>query len=265
MSMLQSRPTLTASNAQQLNPAAFKQQFPRAVRSCSQLTRCQAAPEESQQVSRRQVVQLCSIAGAFAILPQSAVAAAKGPPGFNAAKDTQDSYQFVYPFGWQEVSVDGTDVVYKDIIEPLESASVTISKTDKASVTDFGNPLEVAQQLTNEVLTPRSQQAKVLGVNKVTGFCLHQHAMLPAKFKSPCDADPMSACVQREIDGRTYYEFEFATKANTYIRHALAVVTVGNGKFYTLTTGSNENRWSKMKERLVEVVKSFQVSERFTG
>ncbi len=40
----------------------------------------------------------------------------------------------------------------------------------------------------------------------------------------------MLACVQREIDGRTYYEFEFATKANTYIRHALAVVTVGNGK-----------------------------------
>lgn len=235
MSMLQSRPTLTASNAQQLKAAAFKQQLPRAVRSCQQVARCQAAPVESQQVSRRQVMQLCSIAGAFAILPQSAVAAAKGPPGFNAAKDTQDSYQFVYPFGWQEVSVDGTDVVYKDIIEPLESASVTISKTDKASITDFGNPLEVAQQLTNEVLTPRSQQAKVLGVNK------------------------------REIDGRTYYEFEFATKANTYIRHALAVVTVGNGKFYTLTTGSNENRWSKMKERLVEVVKSFQVSERFTG
>lgn len=36
--------------------------------------------------------------------------------------------------------------------------------------------------------------------------------------------------MQREIDGRTYYEFEFATKANTYIRHALAVVTVANGK-----------------------------------
>lgn len=36
-------------------------------------------------------------------------------------------------------------------------------------------------------------------------------------------------CMQRDIDGRTYYEFEFATKANTYIRHALAVVTVANG------------------------------------
>lgn len=169
------------------------------------------------------------------MLPRAASAAVKGPSGFNAAKDTQDSYQFVYPFGWQEVSVDGTDVVYKDIIEPLESASVTISKTDKQSITEFGNPLEVAQQLTNEVLTPRSQQAKVLGVN------------------------------ERDIEGRKYYEFEFATKAPNYIRHALAVVTVGNGKFYTLTTGSNENRWDKMKQKLVEVVKSFSVSERFTG
>lgn len=44
------------------------------------------------------------------------------------------------------MSVDGTDVVYKDIIEPLESASVTISKTDKSSVTEFGNPLEVTAQ-----------------------------------------------------------------------------------------------------------------------
>ena len=53
------------------------------------------------------------------------------------------------------MSVDGTDVVYKDIIEPLESASVTISKTDKSSVTDFGNPLEVA----NQILVPFLQHA----------------------------------------------------------------------------------------------------------
>ena len=35
--------------------------------------------------------------------------------------------------------------------------------------------------------------------------------------------------VQKEKEGRKYYEFEFASKAPTYIRHALAIVTVGNG------------------------------------
>lgn len=35
--------------------------------------------------------------------------------------------------------------------------------------------------------------------------------------------------LQREADGRKYIEFEFASKASTYIRHALASVTVANG------------------------------------
>jgi len=29
------------------------------------------------------------------------------PKGFVAVKDSQDGYAFLYPFGWQEVSVDG--------------------------------------------------------------------------------------------------------------------------------------------------------------
>ena len=53
-------------------------------------------------------------------------------------KDAQDGYSFVYPFGWQEVAVKGQDVVYKDVIEPLESVSVSISKTDKDKVSEFG-------------------------------------------------------------------------------------------------------------------------------
>ena len=66
------------------------------------------------------------------------------------------------------MSVDGTDVVYKDIIEPLESASVTISKTDKSSVTEFGNPLEV----TTVFLAPTRQYAlhNCKGVNNAHLF-----------------------------------------------------------------------------------------------
>ena len=43
---------------------------------------------------------------------------------------------------------------------------------------------------------------------------------------------PEGTCcaVQKEKDGRLYYTFEFASKASNYIRHALAVVTVGNGE-----------------------------------
>jgi photosystem II oxygen-evolving enhancer protein 2 len=65
------------------------------------------------------------------------------PKGFLLVKDSQDGYEFYHPFGWQEVTVTGQDVVYKDIIEPLESVSVSITTTDKADVTEFGPPEEV--------------------------------------------------------------------------------------------------------------------------
>lgn len=32
------------------------------------------------------------------------------------------------------------------------------------------------------------------------------------------------------------------------------------GKFYTLTTGANERRWEKMKDKLHEIVDSFKIS-----
>lgn len=48
------------------------------------------------------------------------------PKGFVELKDPQDGYQFLYPFGWQEINIDGQDVVLKDVIEPLESVSVSL-------------------------------------------------------------------------------------------------------------------------------------------
>jgi hypothetical protein len=66
------------------------------------------------------------------------------PKGFNPVQDLNDNYQFLYPFGWQEVSVGGADLVYKDVIEPLESVSVTITPTDKKDVTEFGDIADVS-------------------------------------------------------------------------------------------------------------------------
>lgn len=62
---------------------------------------------------------------------------------------------------------------------------------------------------------------------------------------------------QRETKGKVYYEFEFTAKNARYTRHSVAVVTADKGKFYTLTTGANERRWGKMKDRLNTTVRSF--------
>ncbi|KAL4448280.1 hypothetical protein ABPG75_005499 [Micractinium tetrahymenae] len=182
--------------------------------------------------TRRQALQLATSLAVAPLLAGSAQAA-KGPKGFVPVKDTQDGYSFLYPFGWQEVSVDGQDVVYKDVIEPLESVSVSLVPTEKADVREFGDAKEVAFTLADKVLTAPSQEIALLGAS------------------------------ERVDNGRLYYDFEFTAKSRGYTRHALASVTVGNGKFYTLLTGANEKRWGRMKDKISTVVKSFAVEDRY--
>ncbi|KAK9862631.1 hypothetical protein WJX84_009712 [Apatococcus fuscideae] len=184
---------------------------------------CQASSGQG----RRQALEAAAVVAIGSLLPRAAAA-----KGYVPAKDQQDGYSFIYPFGWQEVSVTGQDVVYKDIIEPLESASVAVAATDKATVEDYGALGEVAKTFSEGVLTPKGQPVKVLGVNRRAGE-----------------------------NGRIYFEFEFASKAPNYIRHALSTVTVANGKLYTLTTGANEKRWDKVKTDLSAIIKSFNVDD----
>lgn len=55
---------------------------------------------------------------------------------------------FICPYGilWQEVAIEGEDKVFKDVIEPLESASVNLVPTAKEDVREFGPPEKVLFQ-----------------------------------------------------------------------------------------------------------------------
>ncbi|KAF5839511.1 chloroplast oxygen-evolving complex/thylakoid lumenal 25.6kDa protein [Dunaliella salina] len=184
---------------------------------------CAATPA----ASRRQLLGAASLASALLTGPQAALAAAKTPKGFSAFEDVGDGYKFLYPFGWQEVAVDGADVVFKDIVEPLEYISVTITTTEKTDIAEFGTKEEVADTLAKEVLTPPGQEVNILSSEA------------------------------RDLNNRNYFEFEFTAKNPRYTRHALAVVAVANGKFYTLTTGANEKRWGRISDRLKTSIRSF--------
>ncbi|CAL9196797.1 unnamed protein product [Musa hybrid cultivar] len=159
----------------------------------------------------------------------SASFAAEAKKGFQAVLDKKDGYTFLYPFGWQEVVVQGQDKVFKDVIEPLESVSVNMVATGKQDVRDLGPPQQVAEALVKKVLSPASQKTKLV------------------------------EAAERDVDGKVYYTFEFIAQAPNYTRHALGAISIGNGKFYTLTTGANERRWGKMKDKLHEVVDSFKI------
>lgn len=91
-----------------------------------------------------------------------------GSKGYVPVRDTQDGYSFLYPFGWQEVQVEGQDVVYKDVIEPLESVSVSLVPTEKAEVGEFGDAKEVAFTLADKVLTAPNQEIALINVGEVS-------------------------------------------------------------------------------------------------
>ncbi|XP_039780266.1 psbP-like protein 1, chloroplastic isoform X2 [Panicum virgatum] len=167
------------------------------------------ADEEGSGPGRRQVlVAGAAAAAAFVSRPNPAAFAAESKKGFLPVVDKKAGYSFLYPFGWQEVAVQGQDKVYKDVIEPLESVSVNSIPTSKEDIRDLGPP------------------------------------------------------DKNDVDGRAYYTFEFTAQAPNYTRHALGAIVIANGKFYTLTTGANERRWEKMKDRLHTVVDSFKIENR---
>ncbi|PKI35228.1 hypothetical protein CRG98_044394 [Punica granatum] len=179
---------------------------------------------------RRQVLMIGVIAPCISLIgPSSTSFAAENKKGYIPVSDRKDGYEFLYPFGWQEVVIDGQDKVFKDVIEPLESVSVNMIPTSKQDIKDFGPPQQVAETLIKKVLAPPSQKTKLI------------------------------AATEHDVEGKTYYTFEFIAQAPNYTRHALSTISIGNGKFYTLTTGANERRWDKMKEKLQTVVDSFKV------
>lgn len=162
----------------------------------------------------------------FGVAP--AAQAGNIPGGFTGYSDSLKNYAFLYPFGWQEVSVDGVDVVFKDSIEALESVSLTIIPTKSEMLSDLGTADEVAKTLVNNILTAPSANPQILNATS------------------------------REVEGKTYYQVEFTAKyGSSIIRHQFATVGLAGGKFFVLTTGCNERRWGKMQKKLEIIAKSF--------
>ncbi|CAN1798314.1 PsbP-like protein 1, chloroplastic [Linum perenne] len=193
-------------------------------------THHQTSLTSSASSARRQFVGVGIIAPLVSLLQNNSTSfAAENKKGFLSVTDQKDGYSFLYPFGWQEVEIQGQDKVFKDVIEPLESVSVTMIPTSKLDIRDFGAPDQVATTLISKVLASPSQKTR----------------LIQAK--------------EQDVEGRAYYTFEFVAQAPNFTRHALSTIVIGNGKLYTLTTGAKERRWEKMKDKLQTIVESFKV------
>lgn len=87
----------------------------------------------------------------------------------------------------------------------------------------------MAKSLAETVLTAPGQQVKVLRISPVSTPATADTFPLAVSWQHTSLLDPLLFHPQRRAEDRNYLEFEFAAKSNTYIRVALAVVTVANG------------------------------------
>ncbi len=146
--------------------------------------------------------------------------------------DSKDGYRFLYPNGWQETrtvnKTKGLDVVFHDIIEPSENVSVVIGKLETVKdLHEIGNASDVGLRI---------QQKIIMG-----------------------KGDLLSA-EEREINGKTYYQFEYEVqRSNGELRHDLVTVTTGRGNLYTLSVSAKASRWQKVKDLFHRVADSFVV------
>lgn len=153
--------------------------------------------------------------------------------GLQSYVDSIDGYEFLYPNGWLPVKVsDGVDVVLHDLIETTENVSVVISQVpDGKTLADLGTPGEVGYKLGKKAIAPPD---------------------------SGREAELISA---EQLDGaKTYYILEYLVKLpNQQQRHNLASVAVSRGKLFTFNVSTPERRWSKVKQKFNQMIRSFKV------
>ncbi len=157
--------------------------------------------------------------------------------GLNAYSDSLDGYKFLYPTGWTQVKNlsenSGLDILFHDIIEQTENISVVINPTPgKRTLTELGTPSEVGYQLGKSAIAPEGSGRTAELVNAEAG----------------------------QVGDRIYYLLEYLVKLSNGIeRHNVSSAVVYRGNLYTLNASTPEVRWEKMKDILVQSVKSFTV------
>uniref|UniRef100_A0A2P2LHJ5 PsbP-like protein 1ic n=1 Tax=Rhizophora mucronata TaxID=61149 RepID=A0A2P2LHJ5_RHIMU len=130
-----------------------------------------SASHSQDRCGRRMLIAVGIIAPSVSLGNQTSLSfAAETKKGFITVMDKKDGYSFLYPFGWQEVVIEGQDKVFKDVIEPLESVSVNMIPTSKGNIRDFGPPQQVAETLIKRVLAPPSQKTKLIEASEVNSI-----------------------------------------------------------------------------------------------
>ena len=161
-------------------------------------------------------------------------ACAAGPTaGLQSYQSPDGRFAFLYPTGWSQVQVsNGPRVVFHDLIHSDETVSLMVNTVDENNdLTELGSAVAVGERLRREVI---------------------------ATAGSGRTAELVEAG-EREVNGHTFYDLEYAVHLEDRDRHELATVVVDRGRLYTLATSTNEERWPKVQDLCNRVTHSLNL------
>ncbi|KAJ6987039.1 hypothetical protein NC653_020304 [Populus alba x Populus x berolinensis] len=119
---------------------------------------------------------------ASVIAPWVSMVNQTSPSWISASHGQEDGYSFLFPFGWQEVVIEGQDKV-------LESVGVNMSPTVKQDLRDNGPPQQVAETLIKKVsATSRGKRGLLKKEQLADIYC--------------------AIMVQHDADGKVYYAID---------------------------------------------------------
>jgi len=150
--------------------------------------------------------------------------------------NTAAGYEFLYPNGWLKVDIGDSprvDVVFRDLIDRSETASVAISKAPEGkSLQDVGSPSDVGYGLLKAAIAPPGSEREAELVSAQLG----------------------------DVKGQTYYKLEYRVKLpSQQERHNLASVALSRDKLYTFNVSVPQDRWEQMEPVFEAMVDSFRV------
>ena len=181
-----------------------------------------------------QLIRSLSRSLLLGVLALALGACAAGPTaGLQSYQSPDGRFAFLYPTGWTQVQVsNGPRVVFHDLIHSDETVSLMVNKVDEQNdLDDLGSAVAVGERLRREVI---------------------------ATVGSGRTAELIEAG-EREMNGRTFYDLEYAVHLPDRDRHELATVVVDRGRLYTLATSVNEDRWEKVQDLCGRVVRSLNL------
>ena len=170
----------------------------------------------------------------FGVLALALGACAAGPTaGLQSYQSPDGRFAFLYPTGWTQVQVsNGPRVVFHDLIHSDETVSLMINNVNEEDeLTELGSSVAVGERLRREVIA-------AAGSGRTA-------ELVEAK--------------EREVNGHTFYDLEYAVHLEDRDRHELATVVVDRGRLYTLATSVNEDRWEKVQDLCGRVVRSLNL------